>query len=165
MNDDQSGVSILAIMLIVLLCMFVLVVLIAIEVFVCWLLYSCFKRIPKEFRLREPGMVWLLLIPFFNLVWIFFIYPTLATSYKKYFDSIGRADVGDCGYGVGLAYCICACCSIIPYLGILPGLAALVLMIIFLVKAWDLRSKIPPEAAPSPAVLPPAGAPNLPTGV
>lgn len=88
-------------------------------------------------------MVWLLLIPCFNLVWNFFVYPKLADSYKAYFDSVGRPEVGDCGKGIGLAYCICVACSIVPYIGVLPALAALVLWIIFLVKAKELRDMIP----------------------
>ncbi|HMD55497.1 MAG TPA: hypothetical protein VKJ65_13190 [Phycisphaerae bacterium] len=125
----------------------------AISVFICWAVYSCYERIPQQFRVRESWMVWLLLIPLFNLVWIFFIYPSLATSYKKYFDSIGRTDVGDCGYSIALAYCICSCCSIVT--GFLTGIAALVLLIIFLVKAWELRSQIPLSSAYTPAVPPP----------
>ena len=159
MNDDQSKI-VLAVLLL-LFCLFVFVVMVAIAVLICWLVYSCFKRIPPQFRLREPGLVWLLLIPFFNIVWVFFVYPTLATSYKNYFNSVGRTDVGDCGYGIALAYCICGCCSIIPYLGILTALAALVLLIIFLVKAWDLRSQILENPSTLPAVPPPAPTPAM----
>jgi hypothetical protein len=114
-----------------------------IQVFICWSLYSCFKRIPQQFRICEQGLVWLLLIPFFNIVWGFFVYPSLAISYRNYFNSIGRTDTGDCGYMLGLAYCICVCCAVVPFIGILPGLAALMLLTIFLVKAWNLRSQIP----------------------
>ena len=35
-------------------------------------LQSCYNRIPAEHRKMEPAMVWLLLIPIFSLVWIFF---------------------------------------------------------------------------------------------
>jgi hypothetical protein len=83
-------------------------------------------------------MVWLLMIPCFSLVWNFFVFQQLADSYKAYFASIGRTDVGDCGKGIGLGYAICA---------IFCGPAALVLLIIYLVKVMDLKSQIPPQSA------------------
>ena len=62
-----------------------------------YLVFICFKRIPIEHRQMEPWQVWLLLIPLFNLVWNFFVYPKLAKSFQSYFAAQGRADVGDCG--------------------------------------------------------------------
>lgn len=96
-------------------------------------------------------MVFLLLIPCFNIVWNFFVYPKLADSFASYFRAQGRTDVGDCGRGIGMAYCICAVCGVVPYLGLLAGLAALILWIIFLVKAADLKGQIP-EAGAQPSV-------------
>jgi hypothetical protein len=116
---------------------------IALEAFFCLLLYKCFQRIPKEFRKQEPGLVWLLFIPLFSLVWTFFVYPKLSDSYRAYFASVGRKDLGDCGKGVGLAYCIFGACCIIPGVGWLVCLAAVVLQIIFVIKAWGLRGQIP----------------------
>jgi hypothetical protein len=83
----------------------------------------------------EPGLVWLLLIPVFNLVWIFFVVLKIPESYQSLFYSRGRTDVGDAGRGLGLAYAICAVvsmgCSIIPCIGGIPALATLVLLILF----------------------------------
>jgi hypothetical protein len=91
-------------------------------------------------------MVWLLLIPCFRLVWNFFVYLQLADSYKAYFASVGRTDVGDCGRGIGLWYAICAACGIIPCVNYLALPAGLVLLIIYLVKATDLKGQIPPQS-------------------
>lgn len=120
----------------------VIVISLVIAIAICLMLTSCFKRIPPEHRKMEPGMVWLLLIPCFSLVWNFFVFPRLSESYLSYFTAQGRTDVGDCGRGVGMAYAICCACSIIPYLGILAGLAALVLLIVYLVKAFELKDQI-----------------------
>ena len=119
----------------------------AIYIFVLYKLSSCFARIPPPFRQMEPGQVWLLLIPCFNIVWNFFVYQKLSDSYKSYFNATGRYEVGDCGKAIGLAYCICTCCSLIPYLGILPAIAALVLLIIYVVKALSFKAMIPENAA------------------
>jgi len=106
------------------------------------ILQSVFKRIPPEHREMEPGMVWLLLIPCFNVVWNFFVYPKLSNSLKSYFNSIGRVDVSDCGAGLGLAYAVLAAVSIIPYLNCLTGPACLIVLIIYLVKVTGLKNQI-----------------------
>jgi hypothetical protein len=116
---------------------------IAINCFICYLLQQCYKRIPPQFRKQQPGMVWLLLIPCFSIVWNFFVYPPLSRSFKAYFDSINRTDVGDCQEGIGLVYSICSAVSIIPFLGCLTGIPALVLLIIFLINTNDLKNQIP----------------------
>lgn len=116
---------------------------IAINCFICYLLQQCYKRIPPQFRKQQPGMVWLLVIPCFSIIWNFFVFPPLSKSFKAYFDSINRTDVGDCQEGIGLAYSICVAVSIIPFLGCLTGIASLVLLIIFLINTNDLKNQIP----------------------
>ncbi|MGC9260218.1 MAG: hypothetical protein ACP5I8_09130 [Phycisphaerae bacterium] len=113
--------------------MFIVAVIgLGIAVAICWVLYSCLKRIPEPFRLQQPGLAFLLLIPLFNLVWNFFVYPPLAKSYKAYFDSNGDTSVGDCGYGIGLAYCIASPVVLVPCFGGIAFTVALVLLILFL---------------------------------
>jgi hypothetical protein len=109
-------------------------------------LTSCFKRIPQQYRLMEPGMVWLLLIPCFPLIWNFFVYPRLSKSFQNYFNAQGRTDVGDCGQQIGLWYSICAAVSIIPLVNYCAGPVALVLLIIYIVKALGLKGQIPEGA-------------------
>ncbi len=118
-----------------------------IQVVVCVLLYLCFTRLAPEHRKLAPGLVWLLLIPVFNLVWNFFVVLRLAESYQSQFRAIGREDVGDAGWGIGLAYAICAAGSIVPCLNVLAAPAALVLLIIYLVKVMSLRGQLPEPAA------------------
>ena len=120
------------------------VVYLAIHAFICYLLFNDLKAIPAAHRKQEPNMVWLLMIPVFNLVWNFFVYPKISDSFKSYFDSVGRTDVGDCGKQIGLIYCIVFALSVVPYLNFLTGPAALVLLILYLVKANELKNKITP---------------------
>ena len=107
------------------------------------LVFIDYQRIPPRFRRLEPGLVFLLLIPCFNIVWNFFVFPQLADSFKAYFDSIGDRSVGDCGRDLGVWYAICSAVSVIPFLGCLTGIASLVLLILFLVKANELKNRIP----------------------
>lgn len=134
----------------------------AIKFFICWLLSDALKHLPPAYRQQQPEMVWLLLIPLFNLVWNFFVYPKIADSYKAYFAAQAGGAVptpmpgalpnlnyqtspgDDCGRGIGLAYSICAAIAVIPYVGACTGIAALVLLIIFLVKISGLKNQLPP---------------------
>ena len=74
-----------------------IVVRFAIQIVVCLLLYTCFKRIPGEHQKMPAGQVRLPLVPIFNVVRKVFVYLRLAESFPSYFESIGKTDVGDCG--------------------------------------------------------------------
>ncbi len=118
----------------------------ALNILVVFLLYTDFERVPRGFRKLESGLVWLLLIPCFHLVWNFFVFPKLADSFKAYFDSIGDTSVGNCGRDLGFGYAICTAASAIPFVGCLTGIVSLVLLILFLVKANELKNRIPRTA-------------------
>jgi hypothetical protein len=109
---------------------------------ICYLVSKCYEAIPANFRAMTPGKVWLMMIPCFNIVWIFFVYPGLSKSFKAYFDSVGDTSVGDCYAKVALGYCIATCCCIIPCVNYVAGPASLVLLIVYLVKAYELKNKI-----------------------
>lgn len=124
------------------LAMFFLVM-IAINVAICYLYMLILQRVPPQHRKMEPTMVWLLLIPCFNLVWNFFVYLRVPESVQSYLESTGRTDQGDCGRGVGMAYAICTALTVIPFVNYLTGPAALVLLIIFLVKMFQVKKLLP----------------------
>jgi hypothetical protein len=122
----------------------VLLITLLIHVFVCWLLYDAFGRIPARFREMDPGLVWLLLVPCFSLVWSFFVYPKIARSFKAYFNSIGDPTVGDCGEQLGLFAAIAGACTLVPCVNYIATPAMIVLVIVFLIKAHELKRRIPP---------------------
>ena len=122
----------------------ILLITLIIHIFVCWLLYGTFERIPQRFRAMDSGLVWLLLVPCFSVVWNFFVYPKISRSFKAYFDSVNDTTVGDCGQQLGLFYAIAAACALIPCVNYVAGPAALVLLIVYLVKANELKQRIPP---------------------
>ena len=101
-------------------------------------LYKVLKRVPPAHRLMTPGHVFLSLIPLFGMVWIFFVVSRTSNSLLSYFRAAGRTDVGDCGRSVGLAWPILSVCGIIPILGALASIGALVCMIIFVVKVNEI---------------------------
>ena len=93
----------------------------------------------KEHRRMEPGMVWLMLIPLFGLVWQFFIVNNVSEAVRSWAAAHDK-DVADGGRTLGLTACILACCGIIPLLGILASIAALVCMILWWVKVSNFNS-------------------------
>ncbi|MEI6971054.1 MAG: hypothetical protein WCL44_06000 [bacterium] len=120
---------------------------------VCWFLVSCLQEIPQKHRRHRPFLVWLLLIPIFNIVWSFFILPGIAKSFKSYFDASGLKGIGDCGLSTAWAFCI-LCTVLIPVelLGrcFLPGrlsacglyVALPVLLTVTLVKFSGLKGEV-----------------------
>ena len=140
--SDREAVGILAAFGVFLFV--ILAIALAVAIVIIILLSGCLKVIPPEHRLMEPGMVWLLLIPLFNLVWMFFVYIRIPRSYQRYFAAQGRTEFGDCGEQLGLWTAICAVASMvpIPVLNMLVSLASLVLLILFLVKVVGLKKHV-----------------------
>jgi hypothetical protein len=108
---------------------------------------AALKEVPSEYRVMEPGQVWLLLIPCFAVIWNFWVFQRVPQSFQKYFASQGRTDLGDCGGQLGLWYAICAVGSVVPCLNYIAAPAGLVLLIIFLVKIVELKKQIHSGAA------------------
>jgi hypothetical protein len=115
----------------------------AIAVWISYFPYTCYDRIPPPHRKLQPWQVWLMLIPLFGIIWQFFVYPRLGQSFRSYFRERGRTDLGDCGEQLGLWVAICGTAGLIPYIGGCFSIVALVLLIIFLVKASNLKAQIP----------------------
>ena len=118
-------------------------IVLAIQALICWLIWRSYKKVPPEFQVMKPGMVWLLMVPLFSLVWTFFVAIQIPDSFKAYFDAIGDQSEGDAGKSIGLAWAICTALAIIPYLGACIAIGALVCMIIFIVKISNMAKRIP----------------------
>ena len=70
-------------------------------------MYKTFNLIAKRNRTMEPGMVFLVFVPFLNIVWLFFIVLRLAESLRNEFEDRGWDTEGESfGYGMGLAAAI-----------------------------------------------------------
>lgn len=132
------------------------VLLLGLQVLICYLLYRDFKRIPARYRKQEPGLVWLLLIPvtLFQAVWNFFTFLPLAESLAAYFQDHGHADVGDAGRGLAKWFCIMAAVSQVPFVGCFTGPVALVLLIMVLLRFNELSGRIPPGESATPPAQP-----------
>ncbi len=103
---------------------------------------NALQAVAPERRSLTPGLVWLNLIPLFNLVWNFFIVTHVSHSLRREFAARGITHVGDCGYGLGIAMSVLVICTVIPFLGPLSWIASIVLWILYWVKVADLKNQL-----------------------
>lgn len=124
-----------------LLIMMVLLLIIPI-IFYLIALQKALSRCSTKNRAMSPALVWLLLIPIFNLFWHFFIVVKVAKSLQNEFRSRSIAFKSPPGQNIGLAMCILSVLSFIPYVGFLCSIAALVCWIIYWIKIAGFSSQI-----------------------
>jgi len=121
----------------------------AIQVVVCLLLVGPLQAVPEPKRRISTGQVWLLMIPIFNAFWNFRVYPAISESIKAAGDERGLGGIGDGGRQLGLIYAILVAVSLVG--GFIPvvncfsgfaGVAALVLLIVYLVKIHGFKAQL-----------------------
>ena len=80
-------------------------------------LSKALKKCSAPSRTMRPGMVWLMLIPLFNIIWQFFVVLGLARSLGNEFQTrrIPSPQSGP-GMSVGMAMSVCTVCAILPFL-------------------------------------------------
>lgn len=110
-------------------------------------------RCPYGRRNISPGLVWLSLIPVFNLVWDFVVVGSTSSSVGNELKRRGvPPDAADTGLGPGLVFCLLAFFLWIPIVNIFVGLGLAICFTIFWVKiarASGLLSTTPePASAP-----------------
>jgi divalent metal cation (Fe/Co/Zn/Cd) transporter len=116
--------------------------LLAVHVFVCWLLYDALGAVPPTHRKQEPGLVWLLLIPCWHVIWGFFVYPKISRSFAEALQARGIQSEGDAGESLGLWVAILGVLNIVPLLNYVSWLAYLIVLILYLVKVRELKKKL-----------------------
>jgi hypothetical protein len=105
-------------------------------------LQKAIKKCAPENQAMQPAMTWLLLVPCFSLIWHFFVVINVAKSLGAEFQKRGMAEEMAPGQTLGLILCILACCSIIPFLGVLCALGALICWIIYWLKIAEYSRKL-----------------------
>jgi hypothetical protein len=97
-------------------------------------------------RSMEPGMVWLMLIPLFNIIWSYFLVNRVTESIKREFRSRGWPQSGDFGQGIGMTACVIWSVNFfaqcIPYLGPVLFLVQVICWIVFWVKIAGFSSEL-----------------------
>lgn len=135
---------------------FIYVVMLIPRIFYILTLRKALKKCAPASLTLDRGLIWIHLVPVAHLVFDFFIVLGMAKSLRNEFARRGLYVTDPMpGQAIGLSLCICACCSIIPLLGVLAALGTLVLWVVYWVKMADysrlLDAQQPAMAVPSPA--------------
>ena len=112
---------------------------------------SLLKNIQAHNRTISPGEVFLQLIPLFGMVWQFIVVTRISDSIRRELSADQTFSFEQSGaalmpahirptYGIGIAYCVLFCCSIIPVLGMLAGFAGIICWIIYWVKLAEYKT-------------------------
>ena len=99
MNQEMAGMLCLIIGVVLAVCL--LIVIIYLQT-----LQKALSRVSPRNRLMEPGLVWLLLIPCFNIIWQFFIAIRVPGSLQNEFRDRGRDDGSDYGKSIAMTNAI-----------------------------------------------------------
>ena len=138
------GMDMTIMIAIIIFALVMLVVGLAIAILFLRTLSRCLQRCSARNRTMEPGQVWLNLIPCFNIVWQFITVIRIEESIQNEFRDRGFRRELDYGKNLGMAYLILNLLGLIPYIGTLFSIAALVLFIMYWVKIAGI-SKEPAE--------------------
>ena len=100
-------------------------------------LHTLISKCKLENIKMEPGLVWLNLIPIFNLGWIFYTTIKIRDTLEAEFKSRNiKSDDPRFAYSIGFAHCVTLACSIIPFIGFFTLIASFILWIIYWVKTY-----------------------------
>lgn len=118
------------------LAIILLVLAAVIVVFVLYLknLQDLLKEVSDSNREVPAANVWLMFIPVFSIIYAFILYPKIASSLNREFESREIPQEGDYGKGLGLAMAIIGVVGLVPRLGDFTGLPSLILLIVYWVK-------------------------------
>jgi magnesium-transporting ATPase (P-type) len=97
-------------------------------------LQDLLKEVSDVNRDVPAANVWLMFIPFFSIIYSFILYPKIASSLTREFESRGIPQEGDYGKGLGLAMAIIGVVGLVPRLSDFTGIPSLVIIIIYWVK-------------------------------
>jgi Ca2+/Na+ antiporter len=122
-QQEAIGAQILAVA-------FIVGIIVAI-IFFIGTLYKALKNCAKANRVLPPGTAWLLLVPFFNLVWCFVMVIVVAMSLRNELNARRTGAPSLPGIGIGLAACILNAVCVIPSVPVIVGIASIVCWIVY----------------------------------
>src|SRR6056297_120920 len=137
MNSDPDAIGIALALLIY---GFAFLIGIGISALISYFLYRAAAALPENQRLVSPGMAFLLMIPLFNLIWVFIYTSNLSKSYQNVFSQ-QMDGTDDCGEKLGMWWGICGLLSFVPCVNFFSGIAGLIVMIMYLIKVSECRSR------------------------
>ncbi len=130
LDQTQAGFAGLGILTIVFI---VIAILLVPFIFYLLTLQKALNRCSPECRAMNPGMVWLMLVPLFHIVWQFFVVLNVAKSLGAEFRKRGIVEEPSPGQTLGIVMCIG---------NLICGPVGLICWIIYWVKIAGYSSKL-----------------------
>ena len=133
-----------ALVIILIIGMIALAAVIVVAVFFFKNLQDLLKECDPANQQLPPANVWLMFIPLFNIVYRFIMYPKVSETLRLEFESRGVPQQGDYLKGLGLTLSIANAVNIIlpPNVRGFLGLGCIVVMIVYWVKAAEMKNKL-----------------------
>lgn len=137
MSDESAGIFVLVFVLVVILIFYIP------WIFYLITMHKALNRVAPERRKTTPLIIWLNMIPLVSFVTHFFMVSGIADSIadEYYARNLPLTDQRP-GYSMGLTTSILLVLSIIPWLGMLFSMAALVTWIIYWVQIAEFSRAI-----------------------
>ena len=106
-------------------------------------LRNTLRLLSTENQLLPPNNVWLLFIPLFGLIYHFIVVGKISDSLARELDqrNLPKKEARP-AYNIGLAMCILSAASVIPVLGSIGSLGALVCWIVYWVKIEGYKNTL-----------------------
>jgi hypothetical protein len=104
-------------------------------IFYCIQLQDALLQCSPAARAMQPGLVWLMLLPLFNVIWHFVIVTSLSKSLRSEF-TVRRIPLleGKPGKDLGLAMCSLQAASVLPFVGLLTAIPGVICWILYWIK-------------------------------
>ncbi|MES2554894.1 MAG: hypothetical protein V4604_02025 [Bacteroidota bacterium] len=129
---------------ILLLAILLLIVVIVLYVFYLKNLQDMLNEVSEQNRQVPPVNVWLMLIPLFNIVYRFILYPKISESLRLEFEHREQPREGDYLKGLGLTLAILGAVNILPIevLKSITSLGILIIWIVYWVKTAEFKNQL-----------------------
>lgn len=105
-------------------------------------LQNLLKAISSQNRKMDPSMVWLAIIPVFQIIWMFIVVSKISESIQAEYSLRGLSAEPRPTYSIGLAMCILNVCCLIPFVNFFAGIALLICFIIYWIKTSEFKHAI-----------------------
>jgi len=97
-------------------------------------LQRAISRCAPQNRATSPESAWLLLIPFFNMIWQFILYPRISETLEREFRARNLPIEPEPLRNLGLAVAVLHVCWFIPVVHIFTGIAGFICLILYWIK-------------------------------
>ena len=105
-------------------------------------LHRALNKCSAESRTMTPALVWLQLIPVFDLLWQFYVVINVGKTLGNEFRKRNIPAEQNPGQSIGLAMCILELCGAIPVVGIPAAIAGFIVWIIYWIKIHGYSAKL-----------------------